>query len=436
MSEYIVGAQGPCTDCDHKPDCPAYAALAESLFQGRAYITPNIPDEVDIALDSLADKFISMMKLEETASRLATSDRGLHLSAFFDLAVSGIYTNNLLRSTTEFSQEALLYGPRTAFFPYTWMNPGAVSEGLPLSDCYLPGSRREKNRDYPITKLLAKPGGRYIGDVGIKVLKAVFRAILKSSKPYARMRDGGGERGEFDLTITDKDHLIFLEVKAKPLVCYPLKLQLVSVRQQEEPAWASVPLDQVESLSLFLAASEAEIPLGKPSVESFKTWPLKDIKASIGNREIFSTVVSNWVTHLNGYRQWDGESRNTRWHRFGCGNFSAIEDNARIEKRVANTKELPGLDRTDDIKKGAAQLLKFSRFKFDCKKHAIRCVLAGNTYAETHYEHYIEPLVNLKIKKADDVLDREEWIFDALVGLTKNILNSLDMEDFFSPEKL
>ncbi|MBE9013915.1 hypothetical protein IQ250_27375, partial [Pseudanabaenaceae cyanobacterium LEGE 13415] len=202
MSEYIVGAQGPCTDCSHKAECPAYEALAQNLFSGRAYVTPNLPDEVDVALDSLCAKFIAMIKVGETEGRLSISDRGIHLAALFDLAVTAIYTNNLLINLKEFRQPALFYGPDTAYFPYTWMNPGALADGLPLSECYLPNYRREKNRDFPVAKMLAKPGGRFIGDVGIKVLKSLFRLILKSSKPYARMRDGGGERGEFDLTIT------------------------------------------------------------------------------------------------------------------------------------------------------------------------------------------------------------------------------------------
>ena len=49
-----------------------------------------------------------------------------------------------------------------------------------------------------------------------------------------------------------------------------------------------------------------------------------------------------------------------------------------MEKRVANTKELPGLDRTDDIKKGSTQLLLMSRLKFGCAKRALKTVLLGN----------------------------------------------------------
>lgn len=147
-------------------------------------------------------------------------------------------------------------------------------------------------------------------------------------------------------------------------------------------------------------------------------------------------IIENWALHLKGYRQWDGEPRQTRWHRFGCGNFSIGVGPTRIEKRVANTKELPGLDRTDDIKKGAAQLIKFSRFKFDCPKGALRAVLMGNTYAETHADDYIEPLVRLHITRADEADSRAEWIFDAVIGLTVNRFNAPDLADVFAFERL
>jgi hypothetical protein len=147
-------------------------------------------------------------------------------------------------------------------------------------------------------------------------------------------------------------------------------------------------------------------------------------------------ITENWSRHLRGYRQWEGEDRKTRWHRFGCGNFSVSAGASRIEKRVANTKELPGLDRTDDIKKGAAQLLKFSRFKFDCKAGNLRAVLIGNTYAETHADDYIDPLLRLHITRADDGASRAEWIFDAVIGLTINRFNAEDLADLFAFERL
>jgi hypothetical protein len=426
-----VGSEGPCTECAFKVGCPPYAVLKTNLFRAKSYRSPPAPDSIDRALDGLIGAFVVMMKEQERRNTLSVEDRGVHLSALFDLAVTAIYTNNLWKGAKEFNQEAILSGPNSAYFPYTWMDPRSLALGMPLADCYLPDSIRKENRDYPVAQRLAKPGGRFIGDGGIKVLRGIIRRILSANRPHARLRDGGGLHGEFDLTITDEDHLIFIEVKAKPLIAYPLKLSLLSTRTSDELRWQTISMSDVRSFSLFLAASNQEIALSKPSEDEFITWPLPDLERAIGDPETFLLVVNNWKKHLDGYRKWENEPRETRWHRFGCGNFGVIENKIRIEKRVANTKELPGLDRTDDIKKGAAQLIKFARYKFECAKEAIRCVLAGNTHAETHAENYIEPLINLKIVRATDPTKRTEWIFDAVIGLTKNNINNADLKMFF-----
>jgi hypothetical protein len=150
------------------------------------------------------DTFLERLKAHERAGAFHPSDRGIHLSALFDLAITGIYTNNLFENAERFARDALLSGPTEAFFPYTWMDPRSLAAGLPLTECYLPEARRDGDRDFPDSQRLAKPGGRFIGDAGIKVLRAILRRILRSSVPGARLRDGGGLRGEFDLTITSQ----------------------------------------------------------------------------------------------------------------------------------------------------------------------------------------------------------------------------------------
>lgn len=44
------------------------------------------------------------------------------------------------------------------------------------------------------------------------------------------MRDGGGARGEFDLTIGTETTLMFIEVKAKPMLALPLMAEVDSPR--------------------------------------------------------------------------------------------------------------------------------------------------------------------------------------------------------------
>jgi len=306
----------------------------------------------------------------------------------------------------------------------------------------LPGARREVRgagvRDYPQVEWLAKPGGRAIGDQGIQVVKALVRATLAAAKLGARLRDGGGARGEFDLTIATSDVLAFIEVKAKPLIAYPLVVGLSKAvaDSTERHAWVDVSMADVRKLSLCLAASQTSTELSIPTAETLSTWPLTDIARAVSDPGTVAVIIDNWTQHAEAYTRWKDEPDRLRWHRFGCGNFTTTEGGGRVEKRVANTKELPGLDRTDDIKKGAAQVLKYSRLKFQCQRRALRAVLLGNTHAMTHHDDYVSPLLPLKVLDSNGPPDRTEWIFDAMIGLTWNHFNAADLAAVFAFESL
>ena len=84
----------------------------------------------------------------------------------------------------------------------------------------------------------------------------------------------------------------------------------------------------------------------------------------------------------------------------------------------------------------AAQLLKFSRYKFDCVEDKIRTVLIGNTHAETHAEDYVDPIVRLRIDRPDDANSTPQWIFDAIVGFTRYDVNAPELDGLFDPDLL
>lgn len=97
--------------------------------------------------------------------------------------------------------------------------------------------------------------------------------------------------------------------------------------------------------------------------------------------------------------------------------------------RIDNTKTLPGIDRTDDIKKGLAQVLLFARLKRGCRANAVKTALFGNLYAETHHEHYVKPLASARLLWSDD--SEPQWLFDAIIALSRNIINDAAMETMF-----
>jgi hypothetical protein len=65
--------------------------------------------------------------------------------------------------------------------------------------------------------------------------------------------------------------------------------------------------------------------------------------------------------------------------------------------------------------------------KFGCRKAALKAILFGNTFAETHEQDYLGPLASMQL--TGPAGDRTEPIFDAIVGLTKNVVNDATVAD-------
>ncbi len=395
---------------------------------------------MDEALDAVVEGFVASLRSLRADGLMQPESLGNALSALVDFCITGIYTNGLIDDQAQFTQAGVRCGHGQVVFPYTWMCPICVAMGSARQACYLPSAeRKERNgsvRDYPRVERLAKPGGRAIGDQGIQAVKALLRAVLRASGTGARLRDGGGSRGEFDLTVATDTALAFIEVKAKPLIAYPLLVDgefAASEKPTPKHEWVSVKMESATRLTLLLGAINECLPLSAPSAANVKTWPLPDMARISADRTAVAKIIANWAEQASAYTQWTDEPDRLRWHRFGCGNFHVTEeDGTRVEKRVANTKELPGLDRTDDIKKGAAQVLKYSRLKFQCKKHALRAVLLGNTHALTHHDDYVAPILHLKVVDSESDPARAEWIFDAMIGLTRNQFNAPELAKLFA----
>ena len=405
--------EGPCTKCTYKTGCSSYVELKESLFKRRAFQEAEPSDAiVDVIVDAMT-RWVSHRGAPRTPGRPWT----VRLAAFFDLAASLLYASYLVaveEGEYRFIADGVTHED-SVVFPYTWVCPLCIAEGAAPHHSYLPCAREERDarqpRDYPDPARLAKPGSRAIGDVGFTILLAILRGLFCGSN--VRVRSGGGQRGEFDLTLADNRALVFGEVKAKPLVCFPLVVGRST--SSAEHTWVT---PEVSECWLHVGGADLMVPLGRPDGVS---WPINRIVNIASDAAAVRAIEEGWYRHLEAYKVWKSEPEQLRWVRFGCGNFRSKEGGATVEKRVANTKELPGLDRTDDIKKGSAQLLLMSRLKFGCEKRALKSVLFGNTYAETHGADYLDRLSRLRVTNEDAT--RHEFIFDAILGFTRNVLN-------------
>jgi hypothetical protein len=166
--------------------------------------------------------------------------------------------------------------------------------------------------------------------VGIKILISLLRAFLTKHSD-SQIAVGGGRRGEFDVTLANDSVLVFGEVKAKPLICFPL---IVDAKPSREHSWRT---PGVASSALHVGAGGLSIQLGIPDNP---LWPIDRLPVIARDSNLVQKIEAAWFQQLEAYRAWTSEPDRLRWIRFGCGNFRATEGEVVIEKRVANTNEL------------------------------------------------------------------------------------------------
>lgn len=427
-------ARTPCYGCEYRPDCAAYDALNELIYSKPGFTTPEMtakflsPDKAAQLLDLLA-RCVARWLNTVDSSDLPDHLNAVSLPALFDVLMSGLYAAVLYDDEADLmSREAFVHenSETWAYFPYIWMCPGCVAAGAAPKDAYLPGGiLRRDRRMYAVKELLARPEGRMIGDFGALCIRAIVSAIVREDAHFAA---GGGHRGEFDLIVSTPSQLVLGETKASPLVAFPLAVRLPP-GGGEHHAWLN-PRAQAQEWAFFVGAApsgERYLTISEPRGSA---WPLGDVLGLVSNASTVQTILNAWYRHFIGYRKFNEEDPATRWHRFGCGNIETQEKapGKATQLRVDNTKILPGIDRTDDIKKGIAQIMLFGRLKRGCRKRAIKTVLFGNLYAETHHEHYVKPLASLELlwPGHDPV-----WLFDGILALSRNILNDSALEALF-----
>jgi hypothetical protein len=133
-----------------------------------------------------------------------------------------------------------------------------------------------------------------------------------------------------------------------------------------------------------------------------------------------------------------GDDDPRRWLTCGCGG-SPTDAGGSID----DTKNAPGLDRTDDIKKGTYQSLKYTTsYKDKCSGDKIRSALVSNFLPERKYDRYMEDLQDLVLVKprehtGEDVSDESTAfndenihnLFDSVLCLTDSIHNDKYMQE-------
>ncbi|MCW5853555.1 MAG: hypothetical protein KIT87_26050, partial [Anaerolineae bacterium] len=212
-----------------------------------------------------------------------------------------------------------------------------------------------------------KPQSDLIGEMAVDSTILVLAALLHSIDPRVVVQKSNVRQGDVDMVIYDNDMIVLGEVKSSPLVVYPLEIQLARPMTEVIDGQPSSKPDhskattQVDmgNIALYIPHIDLHIPLGPYDGQ----WPYPRLIEFVRDPQNVAVLISAWNDLYETYvaprqgKRGRQDEEHLRWLRCGCG--GGVDD----------SKNAPGLDRTDDIKKGTYQVLKFGTYyKEQCPK--------------------------------------------------------------------
>jgi len=353
----------------------------------------------------------SLSQLVRDHQIVTPGDLGVALAALFDLCVSLEYDKLVADTDWVYCPASKQHREPVLVYPYVNACPRCAASGHVA----------------PVRS--HKPGSATIGRIAAKTLGAMLSALSQTTRSGWEVRQATQKVLHFDILLFDVETLALCEVKASPLVAFPLlapleqELQRPGHEDRREPITqhrkTDLPLAKAGEVSLYVPHTEQRYSLGKPTDDGY---PIREFTSRYaGNTGAILDIINAWRQLFAGYnRKWQHEDDNRiRWLTFGCGG------------KVDDSKNSPGIDRTDDIKKGVYQMLKLGEhFGARCKKGAIKVVLLANIHAVRHHGDYLSGLEDMTWTRDRSlvVMDDPNWrkvrvedlirLYDAAVAFT------------------
>ncbi len=339
-------------------------------------------------------------------------DLGKALAALFDLCVSLEYAKLVTDTDWVYCPATSQHKEAVLLYPYIKACPRCAASGQVV--------RVESH----------KPGSDTIGRIAAKTLGVMLSALSQRTGNAWQVRQTTRQVFDTDMLLFTTDILALCEVKASPLVAFPLiaTLERELQRRGREDKQQRVArhrktdllLAKAGKVSLYLPRVAQKFSLGDPTSPDYPVRKFSTLYA--GDAQAVLDVVKAWQQLYAGYeRKWSQDGDNClRWLTFGCGG------------QVDDSKNSPGIDRTDDIKKGVYQMLKLGEhFAARCGKQAIKVVLLANVHAVKHHSDYLSGLEDMiwtheqRLADTDDPAWRKVRVddlvrlYDAAITFTK-----------------
>jgi len=296
-----------------------------------------------------------------------------------------------------------------------------------------------------------KPQSAHIGEASSQILSHLLTLLLrkKGGDPEAEVRVANRTNGEIDAAVIlpQARVLILSEVKASPLVTYPVRLytctQPTSLDQHKILRVKAADV----SKAAFLLQNNGEIDIGSPYESPCSAnhtpqwgWAFRGFAAQVEKND---QVIAHYLNHwLELYRVLKNNlPPSERPIQFFLTHGSGKRDGV----NVSDSKNAPGFDRTDDIKKATYQIA-FMLSKYILGKSAenVFVGILSNLGPTSHFEDYLRDILKVALclptnstsaKAPRYCVPRTHWryLFDAIITFDYTFFNSPRLKHVFQP---
>lgn len=279
-----------------------------------------------------------------------------------------------------------------------------------------------------------KPSSHHIGEITTTAIAFFLTLLGRSCGRPLTIGVNTKQSHDVDAVAWRDDLLVLFEIKASPLVTYPLRAVLSHpYTQASDEGPVEVPQHSLKDvnfrdleLGLYLANKDKDLNLGKPVGTS---WPYEPLTALMADPENLLDYIEAWgeIFHAYSIPKTSRTGRDVVLGYLANGWGDEIDSN----------KTKAGLGRTDDIKKGTYQLLKFGAYyRNGSPSLPVRGALVANLDPVFLYQQYIEKLIDARWAPAakfstpegrpeiKEIYERDLfYIYDALLAFNTPVVN-------------
>lgn len=390
------------------------------------YGSIDLPTDVVYYPNLLVSTFIKTLG-RAYASGIATPENlppGYSLATLFDLVVNTIYARQAVDQGWIYCRGTDGNLPPSQFYTFIGACPRCTISGA----------------TFPA--VAHKPPSSNIGDATGLSMILILRQTLALMTTEYQLAGSARRQGDIDVFIYGADLVTLAEVKASPLVTYPLEVVLEQPLTAQDADGNIVPypnheknspriLSEATNVDLYVPHLNIRIPLGQKNSDY---WLYPALITWISHPDNLVRLVQAWMVLFDLYTKRVRAPALNLTH--GCGT------------PISDSKNMPGLDRTDDIKKGTYQVLKYGAYyAAESPQRVVKCALLGNVHSVVHFRDYLQKLEDvvwtkeelLKKQTDDEYSVRKTDLFnlyDGIICFTRSIARNDTLGRLFNWDEL